>query len=85
MFGYQKRFADDGDPNDEALFLGETIKKTPISANGYSVLYLESIRDLKFADESAIVFTSQASHKNKSLTVFLRFPKEYRQCSQNVF
>ena len=58
VFGYQRGASDDGDPNDEALFLGETIKKTPISANGYSVLFLETIRDRIFADEQPIAFSS---------------------------
>ena len=59
MFGYQGGLSDDGDPNTESLLLGETVKKTPISANGYSVVYLETIRDRQFTKQSPIAFTLQ--------------------------
>ena len=58
MFGYQGGLSDDGDPNTESLLLGETVKKTPISANGYSVVYLETIRDRKFADVHSAAFAN---------------------------
>jgi hypothetical protein len=59
VFGYQSTSPDDGEPDAETPLSGvtpETSKHLPVGANrplGYSVVYVESIRDYEFGRRSA--------------------------------
>ncbi|MCI0746639.1 MAG: hypothetical protein L0Y58_14660 [Verrucomicrobia subdivision 3 bacterium] len=56
VFGYQSSSLDDGDPDTESSLDGITIKKG-IAPNGYSVIYVEAIRDQVFGPVPNASFT----------------------------